>query len=259
MVDIKQIAALMKNNRVFQSLLGSLVASIVLAIAVAIKKVVTFKMIYEVLINFNLLYVLEAIFIILTIIFSILFAKQCWDNLKSKLKVKEKEYEELKAKTRPRLPVHELFTCEVKREPIGKVRELVVRGVIYHLIFDMRVRNYTNYIFTPKTVYIACSCDSKLVFEAKWGWEQKPPTWYIDISDSLQSLRDGDIQFRVPIEKTNKNMRELKLKGYVEYTTDEDIIHDIPPKKVKVDINLDYELDEKIVKEIEQMLEKENA
>ena len=44
-------------------------------------------------------------------------------------------------------------------------------------------------------------------------------------------------------------MRELKLRGFVEYTTDEDIVHN-HRKSVKVEIkNLEYKLDEETTPE----------
>lgn len=193
-----------------------------------------------------------------------LTAKKVWIDLpkryvlKSELEGNKKQYEELKAKTRPRLPAHELFTCEVKREPIGKVRGLKAINGHHHLIFDMQVRNRTNYIFTTEMVYIACSSGSKLIFDARWTEEQRPQTEYIKPSETLQPLREGDIQFFLPIVKMDSSMRKFKLGGYVEYTVaeDEKIMHDIPLDHVKVkDIHLDYELDEEIVKEIDQKVQ----
>jgi hypothetical protein len=55
----------------------------------------------------------------------------------------------------------------------------------------------------------------------------------------------------VPKENIENNMRELKFKkGYVEYTTEEDIIHNTQRKSVKVNItNLEYMLDDEKTQE----------
>lgn len=115
-----------------------------------------------------------------------------------------------------------------------------------HLIFDMRAVNRTNYFFTPKKAFITCYCGKDLVFKEEW--EERAKTPHIIISD-LQRLADGSIQFQVPKQKIDNNMRELKLKGFVEYTTDEVIIHDIQRKNVQVDIKLEYKLDEETTSE----------
>lgn len=170
------------------------------------------------------------------------------EKLKSDLYGKSKQYAELNAKTRPCISVSELITCEVKQKAVVKVSELEDKDQNhYHLRFYLQVRNKTNYTFTTEKAFIACYHFSDLVFKKEW--EQRAPIWNINISESLPCLRDGDIQFYVPIEKIDNTMRRFRLKGYVDYAVAEDkeIIHDIPPKDVKVGINLEYELDDEVV------------
>ena len=124
-------------------------------------------------------------------------------NLQSELEDKTKQYNELYDKTKPPYSVGKLIKAEAKYNPIGKVR---VDGYPPYLIFDIRVVNRTNYYFTPKKAFLACYHGKDLVFTA--DWEERAKTPHIIISE-LQKLGDGSIQFHVPKEKIENNMREL--------------------------------------------------
>ena len=76
---------LIQSNRLLSWILGSIAWTIVLTIAVAIKGVITSKMIYEALINFNLLYFFLAISIASTIYFSIRLLQQHWKKVSKEL------------------------------------------------------------------------------------------------------------------------------------------------------------------------------
>lgn len=165
--------------------------------------------------------------------------------LESELDDKTKQYNELFKKTKPHYSIDKLIKAEVKYNPTGKVG---IEGEPSHFIFDIRVINRTNYFFTPKKVFLACYNGKDLVFKEEWEERAKSP--HI-IPSELQRFADGSIQFHVLKQKIDNNMRELKLKGYVEYATDEDIIHDIQRKSVKVNIaNLEYKLDEETTLEL---------
>ena len=166
-------------------------------------------------------------------------------HLGSELEKKEKQYNELYEKTKPPYSVDKLIKAEANYNPIGRVG---IEGKPPYLIFDIRVINRTNYYFTPKKVFLACYHGKDLVF--KEDWEERAKTPHIIISE-LQRLGDGSIQFHVPKEKIENNMGELTLKkGYVEYATEEEIIHDTGRKSVKVNITkLEYTLDEKTASE----------
>lgn len=167
------------------------------------------------------------------------------EDLKSKLEGETKQYNDLFNKTKPLYPIDRLITTEVEYNPIGKVG---IEGNPPYLIFDIRVVNRTNYHFTPKKAFLACYPGKDIVF--KDDWEERAKTPHIIISE-LQRLGDGSIQFHVPKENIENNMRELKFKkGYVEYTTEEDIIHNTQRKSVKVNItNLEYKLDDEKTQE----------
>lgn len=159
---------------------------------------------------------------------------------KSELEAKKKQYNDLFNKTNPRYPIDRLITTEVRYNPTGKVG---IDGD--HLIFGIRVINRTNYDFMPNKAFLACYYDKDPVFKAEW--EERAKSSPI-IPYDLHRLADGYIQFHVPKQNIEDNMRVLKLKGYVEYITEEDIIHDTQRKNVKVDItNLEYKLEEKEV------------
>ena len=167
------------------------------------------------------------------------------EELKSKLEGATEQYNDLFYKTKPLYPINRLITTEVEHNSTGKVK---IEGDPPYLIFGIRVINRTNYYFTPKKVFLACYHGENLVF--KEDWEERAKTPHIRISE-LQRFGDGSIQFHVPKEKIENNMRELTLKkGYVEYTTEEKIIHDTERKSVKVYITkLEYKLDEKTASE----------
>lgn len=167
------------------------------------------------------------------------------EELKSKLEGATEQYNDLFIKTKPLYPINRLITTEVEHNSTGKVK---IEGDPPYLIFYIRVINRTNYYFTPKKVFLACYHGENLVF--KEDWEERAKTPHIRISE-LQRFGDGSIQFHVPKEKIENNMRELTLKkGYVEYTTEEKIIHDTERKSVKVYITkLEYKLDEKTASE----------
>jgi ABC-type Fe3+/spermidine/putrescine transport system ATPase subunit len=132
----------------------------------------------------------------------------------------------------------------VEHNSTGKVK---IEGDPPYLIFGIRVINRTNYYFTPKESFLACYHGEDLVF--KENWEEKAKTPHIIISE-LQRLGDGSIQFHVSREKIGNNMGELTLKGYVEYATEDDIIHNTQRKSVRVDITkLEYTLDEETAPE----------
>ena len=154
-----------------------------------------------------------------------------------------KKYNKLYEKTKPPDSVDKLIKAEAKYNPIGRVG---IEGKLPHLIFYIRVINRTNYYFTPKKVFLACYHGKDPVF--KEDWEERAKSPHI-IPSELQRLADGSIQFHVPKQEIDNNMRELKLRGFVEYTTDEDIVHN-HRKSVKVEIkNLEYKLDEETTPE----------
>lgn len=166
-------------------------------------------------------------------------------NLQSELEDKTKQYNDLFNKTNPRYPIDRLITTEVRYNPTGKVG---IEGDPSHLIFGIRVINRTNYDFMPNKAFLACYYDKDTVFKAEW--EERAKSSHI-IPYDLHRLADGYIQFHVPKQNIEDNMRVLKLKGYVEYITKEDIIHDTQRKNVKVDItNLEYKLDEEKTSEL---------
>ena len=150
-----------------------------------------------------------------------------------------KKYNKLYEGTRPPGSVDKLIKAEVKYNSIGKVE---IEGDPPHLIFYIRVINRTNYCFKPKKVFLKCYryYPKDLVCTEEWKDEAKSSHIY---PTELQRFKDGEIQFHVPKQKIGDNVRELGLGGYVEYATDEVIIHDIKRKSVEVKIsNLRYKL-----------------
>ena len=157
-----------------------------------------------------------------------------------------KKYNKLYEKTKPPDSVDKLIKAEVKHNLTGKVG---IEGEPPHLIFGIRVINRTNYCFKPKEVFLACYSypPKELRFTEKWRDEAKSQHIY---PTDLQGFEDGSIQFHVPKEKIDDSKREFKLKGHVDYITEEDIVHDIGRKSVKVDITkLEYKLDEETTSE----------
>ena len=157
-----------------------------------------------------------------------------------------KKYNKLYEGTRPPGSVDKLIKAEVKYNSIGKVE---IEGDPPHLIFYIRVINRTNYCFKPKKVFLACYryYPKDLVCTEEWKDEAKSQHIY---PTELQSGEDGSIQFHVPKEKIDDSKRKFTLKGHVEYTTEEDILHDNQRKRVKVNITkLEYKLDEETTPE----------
>ena len=262
---IKKIYAWIQKSPVLSGFVGSLIAGIVLFIVGAVIGGKTFRMVYETLINLDFFNVSGAVFLIMAAILGVLYVKQRWKasigkiegelsdlkskfegekkHLKSELEDKTKQYNELYEKTKPPYSVDKLIKAEAKYNPIGRVG---IEGKLPHLIFYIRVINRTNYYFTPKTVFLACYHGKDPVFKVYWEERAKSP--HI-IPSELQRLADGSIQLHVPKQEIDNNMRELKLRGFVEYTTDEDIVHN-QRKNVKVEIkNLEYKLDEETTPE----------
>jgi hypothetical protein len=250
-----------KTEKFFWLFLVPLGVGMILLIVNAVIGGITFKMVYETLMDLDILNVFGVSCLIISAVFGVLYAKQRWKasivkkeaalsdlkskfkeekkHLKSELEDKTKEYNELYEKTKPPYSVDKLIKAEANYKPIGRVG---IEGKPPHLIFDIRMINRTNYYFTPKKVFLACYHGEDCVFKEEW--EERAKTPHIFISE-LQRLGDGSIQFHVPKEKIENNMRELTLKkGYVEYTTEEEIIHDTRRKSVKVNIpKLEYALD----------------
>jgi len=158
----------------------------------------------------------------------------------------QKKYGKLYEKTKPPSSTDKLIKAEVKHNPIGKVG---IEGDLPYLIFDIRVINRTNYCFTPKKIFLACYSYYPKDCVFKEEWEEKAKSQHIYPTE-LQSGEDGSIQFHVPKEKIDDSKRKFTLKGYVEYTTEEDIIHDTGRKSVKVNITkLEYKLDDEKIQE----------
>lgn len=265
-----------KNNWFFRGILCSLAAIIVAAIARALIGGITFKMIYEALINLDIFYVLEGIFVILLVVFSVLFVRQQWknsidkkeeekNNLESKFKEEKKhleskledmttKYNKLFEKTKP---PHSNIDSLIKAEE--KCNFGAVRVLPDDLSFNIRVINRTNYLFTCKKAFIACYHDSDCLCKEKWEEGEKPQHIF---PSSLEVLEDGNIEFSVPIQKLgdviDSNNRELMLDlVYAEYSTEEVIIHDTQRKSVKVECrNLKYRLDEEAIQKLKGKVEK---
>lgn len=256
-----------KTEKFFWLFLVPLGVGIILLIVNAVIGGVTFKMVYETLMDLDILNVFGVSCLIIAAVFGVLYVKQRWKagivkkeaalsdlkskfkeekkHLKSELEDKTKEYNELYEKTKPPYSVDKLIKAEANYNPIGRVG---IEGKPPYLIFDIRVINRTNYYFTPNKVFLACYHGEDCVFKEEWEERAKSP--HI-IPSELQRLADGSIQFHVPREIIENNMRELTLKkGYVEYTTEDGIVHDDLRKSVKVNITkLEYTLDEKTASE----------
>ena len=158
----------------------------------------------------------------------------------------QKKYGKLYEKTKPPSSTDKLIKAEVKHNLTGKVG---IEGDPPHLIFGIRVINRTNYCFKPKKVFLACYryYPKDVVCTEEWKDEAKSQHIY---PTELQSGEDGSIQFHVPKEKIDDSKRKFTLKGHVEYTTEEDILHDNQRKRVKVNITkLEYKLDEETTPE----------
>ena len=197
-----------------------------------------------------LIFVLMAIFLFITIKSAIFLIRKPLNdemiNLESKLEDKTTKYNELFEKTKPpHSNIDSLIKAEAKSN-FGAVRVLNDD----YLSFDIRVISRTNYFFTAKEVSLACYHDDNCLFDKVWkDWA---PTKYI-FPSSLKVLEGGNIEFRVPIQKIDNNMRELMLSVKAEYTTEEVIIHDTQRKNVKVESkNLKYRLDEETIQKIER-------
>ena len=256
-----------KNNWFFRGILCSLAAIIVAAIARALIGGITFKMIYEALINLDIFYVLEGIFVILLVVFSVLFVRQQCKNsidkkeeekkhLESKIEDMITKYNELFEKTKPpHSNIDSLIKAEVKCD-YGTVRVLPD-----DLRFDIQVINRTNYRFLCKDAFLVCYHNAKSLFTEKW--KEGMPIAHIVMSD-LERLVGGSIQFDVPIEEIEiqkiDNCRELMLSVNAKYTTEEDIVHDTPDKSVKVEsMHLNYGLDEETISKLKGWRERHEA
>jgi hypothetical protein len=158
---------------------------------------------------------------------------------------KTKKYNELFKKTKPPYSIDGLIKAGPKYNPNWNVG---IEGDPPHLIFYIRVVNRTNYYFTPKKAFLTCYSyyPKNLVFKEEW--EDEARSQHIYPSD-LKKLEDGEVQFHVPKEKIDDNARVFKIKGHVEYTTEEDIIHEDHRKSVKVPMVLEYKLDEETTPE----------
>ena len=157
-----------------------------------------------------------------------------------------KQYNKLLEKTKPPRSI-ELFKAEAKCY-FGTVRVLGD-----YLRFDIRVINRTNYRFLRNEVFLVCCRNTKSLFPEKW--EEGMPVSHIVMSD-LERLVGGSIQFDVPIGEIIQkidNCRELMLSVKAKYTTEEDIIHDIPSKSVPVESeHLKYRLDEETIAKLKE-------
>ncbi|MCK4735492.1 MAG: hypothetical protein KAT65_23770 [Methanophagales archaeon] len=247
---IKKIYAWVQKDPILSGLVSSLITGIALIIVGAVIGGKTFSMVYDTLMNLDFFNTSGAFFLIISAVLGVLYVKQRWKasivKINSKLEDMTKEYNELYEKTKPPFSTDKLIKAEVKHNPTGKVG---IEGDPPYLIFDICVVNRTNYSFKPKEVFLKCYSyyPKDLVFRAEWEDRAKSQQIY---PTELQSGEDGNIQFHVPKEKIDGSKRKFTLGGYVEYITEEGIIHEDLRKTVKVNITkLEYTLDEETAPE----------
>ena len=223
-------------KKFFWSFLTSLAAGAVLLIVSALLGGIPVKMVYETLMDLDILFVSGVICLIIAGIFGGLYAKQRCGILKSK-------YDELVKLTK--LP-DELITIEpaTYQEVLKREKKLQFRLIVH---------NHSYYHYTPKRVELKCSNSGKEVAEDVWDWDTDKPEYiskrrYIHVGEQLPKYRPSFIIFKVPIEKRYDDMYDWDLEGFVTYTNGEE------ERNVKIETH--HQMSDKNIHKLEEMLKK---
>lgn len=264
-----------KIKKNFWSFLTSLAAGAVLLIVSALIGGITFKMVYETLINLDILVVSGIIFLIIAAIFCVRLVKQLW-----KLSIEEKEGEiidlksELKEKTKQHdmlvelMKLPESFDKAITVEQSSKLGKSHLHNQIVvdipddnppRLYFDMKVENrLCIHSFEAEEIEINCFCGGEPVCSSTWNKKigQPKPEAFDEFSD-LPRFEDGTIEFHIPLEKLYNNLEKWKLTGTVKYKAREPLIDDNPQyASPKIGIDLEYVLSEKQISKLKKEVEK---
>lgn len=232
---IKDTFVWMRDHRLLSTFIVSFMASMAAIVVAAIMEGVTAKMIYEYLINFNLLYIPVVIFVSLTIYSGYRLVRQV-----------RTQYVDLFELTKLP-PDDKIITIEPARYPEVATRE---NSVIPYLHFKFNVHNHSYYLFTPKKVELKCSNSGKEVVKDVWDInkdkEYISARKHITIDESLPKYLVRSIIFKVPIEKAYPDWSIWDFEGCVTYTNGEE------ERNVKIETR--HHLSDKNIHKLEEML-----
>ena len=275
----------MRYHRPLSTFLVSFAGSMAAIAVTAIIEGVTAKMIYEYLINFNLLYVPVVFFVAFTIYSGYRLVRQRWkisieekeeelsdlkskfkeekEHLKARYEEKTKQYNELCEKTKLPKALDRALTVEIDPKWYRSNRVIVkdTSEKFPHLYFFMRVVNRTYHSFDePEVVSIRCFNGwgdmKKKVCTDRIDKEQRESAM-IETASEVWKFDDGTFVVHCPIEKLYDDLEKWTLTGTVKYRSKEPLIEDStqyanPELK---DIDLRYALSEKQISELKEKIE----
>ena len=255
-----------KVEKIIRKFLGPLVVGILLLIVNAMIGGITFKMVYETLINLDILVVFVVICIIIAAIFGSIYIKQRWKDslsyLKSELKEKTKQHNDLVGLTKLPKTVDRAITVE--ESPDWGSDPIIITnryGKFPHLRFDMRVINRTYYSYEAEEATAKCSCGSEEVLDKEGTWDnntKKSETFeWVSNLPVWGGQGDGKIMFHVPIKELYDDMTTWRLGGKVKYKSKEPLVEgDTQYANPEIDIDVEYVLSEKQITELKKEVEK---
>lgn len=241
-----------KTEKIFWLFLVPLGVGIILLIVSAVIGGITFKMVYETLMDLDILGVSGVICIIIAVTSGALMVKKRGGILKSK-------YDKLVKLTK--LPKTFDRAITVEESPDWGSDPIIITNrydKFPHLRFDMRVINRTYHSYEAEEATVKCFCGSGEVYKGTWDnitkktetfeWVNNLPVW---------GQGDGKIMFHVPIKELYRDMTTWKLTGTVKYKSKESLIDDDNQyANPEIDIELEYALSEKQILALKKEVEK---
>jgi hypothetical protein len=264
-----------KTEKFFWFFLVPLGVGIILLIVNAVIGGITFKMVYETLMDLDILGVSGVIFLIISAIFGALYVKERW---KASIGKKEGELSDLKSELEDNTKQHDAlvelmklpqsFDKAITVEQSSKFGKSHLRNQIVvdipgdkppRLYFDMKVVNRTCiHSFEAEEIEINCFCGGEPVCSCTWNKKigQPKPEAFDKFSD-LPRFEDGTIEFHIPLEKLYNNLEKWTIEGTAKYRSKEPLIEDNTRyASPKIGIHLEFVLLEKQIPKLKKEVEK---